>query len=477
MKRILILFISVFIAVVSLQAQSEGTDWQASVEHVKGLIQKNPAQAITETEQLLKGKNKKNAELLTAIAHVYLDAGKVPEAEVYLTLAKKVNPRLAIVSVLEGDIDIAKKEAGAACQLYEQAIYFDPSCEEAYLKFAEVYKGASPQLAIEKLVQLKKRNPSCTLADKKLAEIYYLNNRFDEAGEAYARFINLSGATEEELMKYAFALFMNHQFDQSLEIVNKGLQRNNHHAGFCRLAMYNYTDLKRYDEARKAAEAFFHTSDKAAFSYLDYAYYGHLLSAMKNDDEAVAEYKKALALDASKIDLWRDLSNADENAGRYAEAINAYQHYYTSLLTEQQTPDLLFPLGKLYYEQGTQSDSLLITAADRKVALASADSIFEQIARAVPDSYLGNFWRARTCSALDPETVQGLAKPYYETVAALLAHKNDPRYNAAVIECYSYLGYYYLLAGKLPQSKEFWNKILAIDPANATAQRALSGIK
>ena len=40
---------------------------------------------------------------------------------------------------------------------------------------------------------------------------------------------------------------------------------------------------------------------------------------------------------------------------------------------------------------------------------------------------LWNFWRARTNSALDPETSQGLAKPYYEGVAALLTGKNDPR--------------------------------------------------
>ena len=100
-----------------------------------------------------------------------------------------------------------------------------------------------------------------------------------------------------------------------------------------------------------------------------------------------------------------------------------------------------------------------------------------RLLKVAPDSYLGNFWRARTNSALDPETTQGLAKPYYEEVAAFLIDKNDPRYNSALIECYSYLGYYYLVANKLPESKEYWNKILAIDPANATAKRALDGIK
>ena len=39
------------------------------------------------------------------------------------------------------------------------------------------------------------------------------------------------------------------------------------HAAFNRLAMYNYTDLKRFDEALKAADVFFKECDKADYSY------------------------------------------------------------------------------------------------------------------------------------------------------------------------------------------------------------------
>ena len=49
-------------------------------------------------------------------------------------------------------------------------------------------------------------------------------------------------ATEEDLVKYAFALFLNHDFEKSLEVANMGLKKNARHAAFNRLAMYNYTD-------------------------------------------------------------------------------------------------------------------------------------------------------------------------------------------------------------------------------------------
>lgn len=477
MKRIQIFLAGAFIATGSLFAQSSDAEWQAGLARMKSLVQTDPGQASDEAEQLLKGKNKKNPELVIAVARVFLDAGNLAESEEYLALAKKADNKSAVVSLLEGDIALAKKETGVACQMYEQAIYFNPKNEQAYLKLADIYKGANPQQAIEKLEQLKSVDPSNILADKKLAKVYYMNNDFDKATDAYARFIDTPEATEDDMVRYAFALFLNHKFERSLEIVNMGLKRNAHHAAFNRLAMYNYTDLKRFDEAEKAADVFFTEADKVDYSYLDYMYYGHLLSALKKYDEAVVQYQKAIELDNTKTELWREISDAYEQKNDYTNAILAYQKYYQSLPANEQTPDLQFQVGKLYYGKGTQSDTLTVSFDERKAALAAADSVFTIIAAAAPDSYLGNFWRARTNSALDPETTQGLAKPYYEEVVTFLTDKNDPRYNSALIECYSYLGYYYLVANKLPESKEYWNKILAIDPANATAKRALDGIK
>lgn len=89
-------------------------------------------------------------------------------------LPEKANGKSALASVLEGNIAMKQKNAGLASQKYEEAIYFDPKCTEAYLKYADVYKSANASLAIEKLNQLKALEPSNTAVDKKLAEIYYL---------------------------------------------------------------------------------------------------------------------------------------------------------------------------------------------------------------------------------------------------------------------------------------------------------------
>lgn len=205
---------------------------------------------------VIERKNKKNVSLIISIARAYLNVGKLPEAESYLKMAQKVDKKDAGVSVLEGDIALAQKDVGRACQFYEQAIYFNPDCKEAYLKYARAYRSASPSQAIDKLQQLKALAPDFLEADKELAGVYYATNRFGKAAETYAKFIDTPVATEDDILKYAFALFLNHDFEKSLEVVQKGLQKNGRHAAFNRLAMYNYTDLKRYDEAEKAANDF-----------------------------------------------------------------------------------------------------------------------------------------------------------------------------------------------------------------------------
>ena len=205
MKTMLIIILGALLWTGAASAQVPADDWQGTLDKVEGLVRSNPAQASEALGALLKGKNKKNIGLLVAVSRMYLDAGKLSDAQEYLAMAKKLDNKASQVSVLEGDIALAQRQVGQACQLYEQAIYFDPNCKEAYLKYAQVYKSASPTLAVEKLNQLKAAVPDCLEADRELAEAYYSNNRFDKAAEVYERFIDTPLATEDVVLKYALS--------------------------------------------------------------------------------------------------------------------------------------------------------------------------------------------------------------------------------------------------------------------------------
>ena len=477
MKRLNLFLLGACVAASSLYAQSD--DWKAGVEKVKDLIKTNPEMAEEQADDLLKGKNKKNVDLVLAIGRAYMEAGQLEQAEDYVKIAKKADSKSAAVSIFEGDIAVARKDPGTASQRYEEAIYFDPNCKEAYLKYADIYKAANPGLATSKLEELRAIDPQAVEVDRKLAEIYYSANEFDKAAEAYSRFAEGDKATEKDLVNYSFALFLNHDFEKSLAVANLGLQKNPQHAVFNRLRMYNFIDLKRYDEAKQAADSFFAACKTEDLTYLDYLYHGTLLDALKDYNNAVISLEKAYEMNKDRTEVLRQISSSYEGAEKYEEAIDAFNKYVATLPEEQKTPDLTFELGRLYYAEGTTADSVNYTPEMKKEALLQADSAFAKLAELVPDNYLGNFWRARTNSVLDPETTEGLAKPYYEQVAAMLEEKakTEPRYNRTIIECYRYLGYYYLVTEDYEKSKEYWNKILTIDPEDAIATKALEGIK
>jgi tetratricopeptide (TPR) repeat protein len=85
-------------------------------------------------------------------------------------------------------------------------------------------------------------------------------------------------------------------------------------------------------------------------------------------------------------------------------------------------------------------------------------------------------FRARVYSNLDPETKDGLAKPFYEKLVEK-ASADSVKYGKDMLEAYNYLGYYYLVNKQYCESLMYWDKIVAIDPANENANSALKDLK
>ncbi|WP_353330313.1 tetratricopeptide repeat protein [Bacteroides sedimenti] len=442
-------------------------------------IKSNPTQAKEAIDNVLKGKNKKNVDLILEAGRAYLENGELVAANDYLTRAQNITRKYAPVFVLAGDIFEAKKDAGQACSMYQQAIYFDANCREAYIKYARAYRDVNTALAVEMLERLKVQEPGFSLANKELADLYYSKNDFDKASASYGDYIASGNYDSDDLKQYAMTLFLNKNYAKSLEIAQIGLKLNSTDPAFNRFAMYNYIELKRFDEAAVAADLFFNKSKNAQFSYFDYTYNGALLAEQKKYPEAIASFKKAIEVDSTKTNLLTTISDLYEKSGDQLGAIQTYESYVNTL--SKQTPDQLIELGKKYYNFG--NSQVAATAASKTAALVKADSLFAKVAELEPDNYRGVCWRARANAALDPETTKGIAKPYYEKTVEICLSKADERYNPVLVECYSYLGYWYLISGEknksnadYDKSKEYWNKILKIDPSNPTATKALEGL-
>jgi len=443
-------------------------------------IKANPKEAETEIQTVLKLKSaKKNPDAFIAASNAYLVNGLIEQAVIYQDKAKDIKSKYAPLAILMGDIELAKKNVGNACSNYELAILYDANCKEAYVKYARAYRNVNTSLAIDMLNRLKVKEPTFLLVDKELADIYYMNNEFDKAAALYDSYLKSGNTNAQDLIKYAMTLFFNHDFPKSLQIANDGLKKEPRNPAFNRLAMYNNTDLKQYDDAIISADRLFNQSDKADFTYLDYRYYGKALSQTKKYDQAIEQYKKAIEADSSHVELWKDISDMYSSKNDYTNAVAAYNSYLNSLTEDKKTSDVYYDFGKLYYAYGNSTDSVSNGNTEsvtllRKNALIKADSIFGKVISLEPTNYRGYRLRALTNLSIDPEGIQGLAKQYYEQVLKIVEAKADARYNPVIIECSRYLGYYYSSKKDYAQSKVYWNKILSLDPTNEVATKAIS---
>lgn len=331
----------------------------------------------------------------------------------------------------------------------------------------------NPQLSIEMLTKLKANHPELSEVNRELGNAYYQAQNYSKAKSAYDEFMQQGTPNAQDYSRYAMLLYLNKDYIQSLSSVNKGLiiEKDNHLLK--RLRMYDLYETGAYKEGLEAADVFFNGQEESDYVYLDFLYHGRLLQANGKNEEAIQWFEKAVKADTSHEhpEIIKEASAVYEKLQNYPEAIHLYLLYLDELNGKAEVSDR-FLLGRLYY---MAAGSNTANELEKKSYLKKADEIFAEISQRVPDNYLGYFWRARTNAMADSESTEGLAKPYYESALALLETKADAS-KSLIIECESYLGYYYFLKKDYEQSKVYWNKILQLDPENVIAKQALRGL-
>lgn len=446
---------------------------QAKIGTAKLKIKNDPEAVSLAFKEIFSGKNKKNALLHVLAGQAYLDNGDYTRADKYAETALGIDGKLSDAYVLRGDICAAQKNYGKAAEQYQQAIYFDPSKRGAYIKYSRLYTTANYALAVEMLDKLIASDPSSALAYRELAEVNYANGRFSKAEQAYEKYMSLDDYySPDERVKYASILFYNKNYEKSFAITEEALANDPANFVMQRLYMYNCFELGKYSQGAEKGAVFMDSGGTEKHIYLDYVYYGRLLLKTGDGKGAVAQFEKALATSSEKAELYRELGEIYQQAGDYDNASKCFARFIETGGNEVRAADY-FTLGRCNYYAA--SDTAQVYAAHRDDYITAADSAFATVIDKAPDSYLGYFWRARINSVKDPETTLGLAKPYYEKVCSMLegAENNQKQ----LVEAYSYLAYYYYLKEDMETSKTYWNKILAIDPENQTAIKALRSIK
>jgi len=309
------------------------------------------------------------------------------------------------------------------------------------------------------------------------------------------------------------ALYFNNQYEEANKWIKEGLTINPTDFVLNRLKMYVASDLHNYEEGLTYAETFFSLKRQKDDKYLakDYQIYAGMLKNVKMYDQAFDEYQKAISLDSNYLDIYKELASLMSNKGEYGYAGDFYQQYIDKVGDKVEAMDF-FQLGKYFYNAGNvrckndtirilnlqnqhsfidllsdnerQKDSLRDNSMFflRKAVhyyLNRANSSFDSLINRIPMGYTGYLWKARTNSLFDPESELGLAKPFYEKTIEILLAKTETNNSSkeALIEAYSYLGYFYYLKVDKNNTLLFWNKVLELDPNNVNAKTVLKTMK
>ncbi|WP_315349925.1 tetratricopeptide repeat protein [Hoylesella saccharolytica] len=469
MKTIKCLLIGVLATAMSTPSMAQ--DNKTTIDAISKVIKANPEAAKDQVKDVYK-KNKKNAEVLVGIGRAYFEAKDTANAKTYANYAIKANKNYGAGYILLGDIEVVKDDGGAAAGWYQQAIYFDPKNPDGYLKYANIYRGRSPEEAVSKLNELRAQRPDIAV-DALAARILYSSNRLEQSLDYYDKVTDKSKLEDLDITNYATEAWMLQKREKSLEMARYGLTRNARKAAWNRLVFYNLTDMGQTEEALKYADALFNASDSAKISGFDYTYYGTALKNAKQYDKAIEMLKKALAENKDNADLLNSNKKSLSDAYLAMEDFDNATLYYEEYLKNVQkiTASDMAGLATIYTNMAAK------LTGDQKIdALKKADAVYAQLGEKFPENIdFANFMRARVNSNLDPETKEGLAKPFYEAIVNSLAGKSDRDRadNARLSEAYRYLGYYYLLKDDKATADGYWNKVLEIDPNNATAKQAL----
>lgn len=425
------------------------------------MLEKKTVEAKVFFDKALSMSKSKDVAVLQAIAESYLvDAKHAETALKLLEKAKLLDATNPKTFMLMGETDLLQNKGGPAITNCERAIRLDPSNAKPYYNIALVYmRSQNFALAEENFQKAISIDPEFTLAYKELGELYYSMKEGEKAVNAYESYLKLTEKPEQGKLRYAFFLFMAKNYAKANEVFLNLSQKVDATPTTLRYYSYSLFEAGDYAQSQKMFEKYFTVIEAAKIEAYDYAYFGKLLLKLNQDSLAAISFQKSLAINQDQEDVALLRAEALLKTKKFPEAIEAY----LVLMRLRKKPMSLdyYGLGRAYYYNSQ---------------FEKADTTFQKLIEMQPARTIGYVWMSKVKANQDPNSEQGLAKPFFEKVVEI--GSVEPEKNKKdLIDAYKYLGYYHYLKIEIPISISFWKKVLELDPNDAQALGVLKELK
>lgn len=421
--------------------------------------------------------NKKDASVMAAIARAYFNVDPVAytkEIDKNIANAMKVSKnKEAQIYVLKGDM-AKSTDIGQAAGFYEQAIIYDEEAgdinPEAYVKYSNLYNKVNPQFAIDKLVELNGKLPTSALAQSELAEKYYDGNMLTKAAEQYGKYMQNPNHFQGDEQRYSGLLYFGKKYQESLDVANQVLAKDPDNEYMQRMVMLNKAALKDFAGAEEAAQKLFSHAN-AKFTATDYSTYGDILGELGRPQDAIEAYVKAYEMNPEKnkqmlaeiSSMYNDLENdqkAVEYMQKFVDAGDATLNDYFILSNRYKNLGLSLPEGSPERAEaannGIKNIDLAIEGAANK----------------------GPLYRNKATLLMIRDGAENTTPELIDTYKAMIAaYDEDPankeKYADAYKMAYTRMGSYYMQQGDNAQAREYFQKVLEMDPENAPVKEVM----
>lgn len=371
-----------------------------------------------------------------------------------LELAPKSPVALYAIGQMRKQID----DNGNAVKYFERAFTFDPKMAKAMWECGALFIDArNIDLGKEYINKAISADENFAPAYRELADVNFAQKDQASATTNFGRYLSLTEPTPKSMLKYASFQLLLGKNKEAMEEVYKTMAVDSTNIYVYRILGRSAFETAKYDTALYAYNKFFAGVNPTKIRYDDYLYLGKINLAKGLDSDAQAAFNKAIEVDSTKASELNktllDFFRANKNYAKEAEVL-------TNIIAKstRKNPNDLFALGRAYYNQKDY---------------VKADTVFAQLTELKPDYIPGHLYRAR-CNYSN----QAAAKSLFENMIAKIGsiEGGNDKYKRELKEAYTYLGSLAYNAKDKNAAKDYFGKVLTIDPNDATAKEAMSNL-
>jgi len=450
----------------------------------------NKAAAQAKFDMILKDLKKKDTDEYVYIARAYMDADKpdYKSAIAILTKAAAVNPNDAQIQLALGDAYYGDKNQNDSYVAYRNAYQLDSSLLRAKMQLGVLLKGAKAYTeAVKAYNEVLAINPNYGPVYRELAETYYLwaNNvpkTYDEnikkAITSYEKYMSLTDYSINSRMRHADFLILAKDY-KALELeANKMKELDGVNPRILRYLGYSAYENGNVDVALSSLQSYTSNPNNKIIPR-DYLYLGQskIKKGASVDGKAIdyvqltagiADLKKAIEMEPMTANELNEIGKKLYDQKAFAAAAAVFELAVTNPASKNYLIDNFYLGNSLYYDN-TRKD---VVKPD-PIALQKADTAFGNVITASPQTQDAYIFRARTNKLLDKDDLMSTYYQQYIDVVTAKGPEEVAKNKAKFIEAYNNIGAVYANTDKA-KAIEYFNKSLALDPAN---QYALDSIK